>query len=141
QRRLEWCLAHRDWLVPDWLRVIWTDEAAFRVGDVIGNTWVARRPNEEFNIDRLMPKYKSEPVLLFGVSCWWTYWTACYLGSYLGVLFITGQEALIEPIHFMEDNAPAHRSRVSQAAQTKLGLAPYRLDWPASSPDLNPIEN
>ncbi|RPB26730.1 transposable element Tcb2 transposase, partial [Terfezia boudieri ATCC MYA-4762] len=46
-----------------------------------------------------------------------------------------------EPLLFMEDNAPAHRSRVSQAAQTQLGLAPYRLDWPASSPNLNPIEN
>ena len=51
QRRLDWCLAHPDWLVPDWLGVIWTDEAAFRVGDVFGDTWVTRRPNEEFNLD------------------------------------------------------------------------------------------
>ena len=33
-------------LVAAWLRVIWTDEAAFQVGDVIGNTWITRLPNE-----------------------------------------------------------------------------------------------
>jgi len=41
----------------------------------------------------------------------------------------------------MEDDAPAHRVRISKAVQEELGLAPYRLDWPASSPDFNPIEN
>ena len=40
---------------------------------------------------------------------------------------------------FMDDNATCHTSHLSQAKKQELGLR--RLDWPAKSPDLNPIEH
>ena len=40
--------------------------------------------------------------------------------------------------YVMQDGAPAHRAKHTQAEEKKLGI--IRLDWPASSPDLNPIE-
>ncbi|GBC11623.1 transposable element Tc1 transposase [Rhizophagus irregularis DAOM 181602=DAOM 197198] len=40
---------------------------------------------------------------------------------------------------FQEDNAAPHRSRVATAARENAGIV--TLDWPAQSPDINPIEN
>ena len=39
----------------------------------------------------------------------------------------------------MEDGAAAHRAKITLEAYNRLGVT--RIDWPASSPDLNPIEN
>ena len=67
KRRLQWCIEHQGWLVADWLRVIWTDEAAFRAVEIIGNTWVTRLSNEEYSPDCLMPKYhKRTSVIVWG---------------------------------------------------------------------------
>ena len=38
----------------------------------------------------------------------------------------------------MQDSAPAHRSKATLVAEKELRI--MRLEWPASSPDLNPIE-
>ena len=40
---------------------------------------------------------------------------------------------------FMDDNAPAHRARLVQNALIQNNVV--RMEWPALSPDLNPIEN
>ena len=40
---------------------------------------------------------------------------------------------------FMDDNAPAHRARIVQNELIRNNIA--RMEWPAMSPDLNPIEN
>jgi hypothetical protein len=39
----------------------------------------------------------------------------------------------------MKDGAPVHRSKAPKDWLNKIGLR--KLDWPANSPDLNPIEN
>lgn len=32
-KRLAWALEHEGWSTQDWMRVIWTDEAAFYIGN------------------------------------------------------------------------------------------------------------
>ena len=39
---------------------------------------------------------------------------------------------------FMQDNAPAHRSRVTERELEERGV--QKICWPPFSPDLNPIE-
>jgi hypothetical protein len=40
---------------------------------------------------------------------------------------------------FMDDGAPCHTAKYSKKWKADHGI--YSMDWPAQSPDLNPIEN
>ncbi|EIE83958.1 hypothetical protein RO3G_08663 [Rhizopus delemar RA 99-880] len=37
--RLSWCMAHKDWTVDDWKRVIWSDETKINRFNSDGRTW------------------------------------------------------------------------------------------------------
>ncbi|MBE3048699.1 transposase [Candidatus Bathyarchaeota archaeon] len=41
---------------------------------------------------------------------------------------------------YMQDNAPAHRAGITFTALRQMQV-PFYEDWPALSPDLNPIEH
>jgi transposase len=47
QRRLEWCIAHQNWTIEQWRRVIWTDESPF-ILRFCGKRRVWRRHNERY---------------------------------------------------------------------------------------------
>lgn len=157
QRRLAWALEHEHWSIQDWLRVIWTDEAAFYVGGFRGNTWVTRNAQEEYHEQCLLPKFQRLlHVMIWGSICsdrigplviWDKSWGKITLKSY--VKHIT--EPAILPFYesemthswpyltyLMQDGAPAHRAKNTREFEEKNGVV--RLEWPASSPDLNPIE-
>lgn len=53
--------------------------------------------------------------------------------------FVKEKRAEGKSIQFMHDNAPGHASKATKAHLSSLGLQP--IDWPALSPDLNPIEH
>jgi len=44
-----------------------------------------------------------------------------------------------EQLLFQDDNAPCHRAKLVTKWKSKKNFR--TLDWPAQSPDLNPIEN
>jgi len=43
-------------------------------------------------------------------------------------------------IYFQQDGAAAHRSKYATPAFNELVMASYIFPWPASSPDMSPIE-
>ena len=51
--RLDFALAHKDWTVEDWKRVIWSDETKINRLGSDGRKWVWKKPGEGLN-DRLV---------------------------------------------------------------------------------------
>ena len=56
--RLKWAQEHVNWSDRQWQNVVWTDEAAIRVG-YFGQVYVTRTANEELHEDCLAAKFRS----------------------------------------------------------------------------------
>jgi len=52
--------------------------------------------------------------------------------------FVASVQAALPGVVIMEDNAPAHIHHYHDQPRQQLGM--QKLEWPANSPDLNPIE-
>ena len=158
QDRLWWAATCLSWPQEIWNRVIWSDEASFRVGR--GKLYVTRRPEEKYLHACCVPKFKDFSC----VHVW-----ACIGGDgSKGSLFIWDREIIgnicsasyiqwIIPLiqsfkqeHeifrvgianslLMQDGASSHTARATKQALHERAIR--LLWWPANSPDLNPIEN
>ena len=155
--RLYWAREHECWTVQDWLRVIWTDESAFYIGGFRERVWVTRNAEEEYHEQCLVPKFQRlTHIMVWGAICadrigplviWDKEWGNITSKAYVEhitdpVLAPFYQRQLIHsfpyPTYVMQDGAPANRAKNTQDAEKKHGIT--RLEWPPSSPDLNPIE-
>lgn len=153
QKRLEWCIDKQNWSVQQWRNVIWSDESRFTLFRSDGPCRVWREPGTRYNIENLRPSVKHGGG---GVMVW-----GCFSGKGLGPLVrVEGiinrhdyidilDNNLLPFIHskyrnrsykFQQDNAPIHTAKDVKAwiVTKKIKMLP---DWPAQSPDLNPIEH
>jgi transposase len=152
--RLRFALAHEHWTVEDWSRVIWTDESSFEIGKNSRQVRVWRRVHEKHDQDCLAPTFKSGRT---SVMVWGAF-TATSKSNL--ILMPVGKRTAadfvdlvydkeLETYYFshrdqaapilMEDGAPIHRAATSRLWREQRGME--KLQWPAQSPDLNPIEN
>ncbi|KAG1572828.1 hypothetical protein G6F48_013398 [Rhizopus delemar] len=46
RKRLSWCMAHKDWTIDDWKRVVWSDETKINIFNSDGRTWTWIRSGE-----------------------------------------------------------------------------------------------
>ncbi|KAG1537374.1 hypothetical protein G6F49_012793 [Rhizopus delemar] len=46
RKRLSWCMAHKDWTIDDWKRVVWSDETKINRFNSDGRTWTWIRSGE-----------------------------------------------------------------------------------------------
>jgi len=159
QLRLDFALAHHEWTIEDWRRVIWTDECYIWLSGTLNRTWVTRRPSEVYHDDCLVPKFpqknsimiwggilgsKKTPLVLWDRNNWGTITSQSYVDHVLiPALQPFWQHesggSFGEDLWIMEDGAPAHRARYTQSVQQNWGMR--KLNWPPCSPNLNPIEN
>jgi len=149
--RLAFAKMHKDWSVEDWKRVLWTDESTFEIGRNSRQIRVRREPHEKYHPDCLAPTFRNErsSLMVWGGICGEDKTRLAFMPPqrrsaadfvelvYEGPL----REFLAEgrDILLMEDGAPVHRSAASRIWREDKNLE--KLDWPAQSPDLNPIEN
>ncbi|MBW0526810.1 hypothetical protein O181_066525 [Austropuccinia psidii MF-1] len=154
QWRLAFAQAHRHWTMNDWAQVVWTDELAFELGKKVDQVQVWRTPQEKWNLENLAVNHQSgcQSLMVWGAFCAAMQAPLVFLNRQMtstemvqqvyqpGLLpFIAWMEQApwIRGCHcllLMEDNAPIHTDWQDWHEIQKL-------DWPAHSPNLNPIEN
>lgn len=149
--RLQWARNHQNWVLEDWKTVIWSDETMIHIGD--GKHKFVRvldgYPLTDAHYD-LTVKF---PLKIMIWSCFSWFGTGRALqveGSLNSQQYIETiiEGRLIQQLQqwfpngsgiYQQDNAPCHKSKLSMACFRRHGIR--LLDWPAQSPDLNPIEN
>ncbi|GFW80669.1 transposable element Tcb2 transposase [Trichonephila clavipes] len=152
RRRSLWCREHRNWRDNEWGRVLFTDESRFSLSSDSHRILIWRErgsgnhPSNTIERDR----YGGRGVLV---------WGGIMLGSHTDLhIFDAGSvngtrycnEILLPYVRlfrgamglqflFMNDNAPCHRTVAAEQLLESEDIE--RMDWPARSPDLNPIQH
>ena len=66
--RMEFALAHKDWTVIDWGKVLWSDESKFNLWNPDGGMWVRRPKGKRYDPAYVRPtvKYGGGSVMAWG---------------------------------------------------------------------------
>ena len=154
KKRLAWAMKHRQWTTEDWKKVLWTDESKFEIFGSSRRVFVRRRVGK-----RMVPRCVTPTVKHGGgsVMVW-----GSFAGSRVGDLHrvsgtlnqncyhsILQRHAIPSGIRLVgqgfilqQDNDPKHTSRLCQnyLRRKEQDGRLQIMEWPAQSPDLNPIE-
>lgn len=141
KKRVEWCLKHRD---TDWSKVFFTDESFFLINRYKSKYWAKKNSRKVVK--------KSRPS---GLMVWGGISSRGLTSLKIDTRKINSEKycSILEECFFedaiilfpdrdfilMQDNARPHTSKFTKLFLQKSGI--IVLDWPANSPDLNPIEN
>jgi transposase len=153
KERLDFAIAHKDWTLEDWKRVVWSDETKINRLGSDGRKWAWKKPGEGLS-DRLVEgtlKFGGGSVMVWGCMMWDGVGFACKIdGRMDGELYVKILEEDLQgsieyfektpgDIIFQQDGDPKHRCNKAKAWFKDHGIEV--LPWPAQSPDLNPIEH
>ncbi|GFW01144.1 transposable element Tcb2 transposase [Trichonephila clavipes] len=152
RRRTLWCREHRNWRDNEWGRVLFTDESRFSLSSDYHRILIWRERGSHNHPSNIIERdrYGGRGVLV---------WGGIMLGSRTDLhIFDSGlvnetrycNEILLPYVRlfrgamslqflFMDDNAPCHRTVAAEQLLESEDIE--RMDWPARSPDLNPIEH
>ncbi len=147
QKRLTWAVEKNNWTIAQWCKVLFSDESKFCISFGNQGPRVWRKSGEAQNPCCL--KFP-QSVMIWAAMSSAGVGPLCFLKS-------TVNAAIYQEIleHFMlpsadklygdadfifqQDLAPAHTAKGTKSWFNDHGVTV--LDWPANSPDLNPIEN
>ena len=153
RERLDFAIAHKDWTVADWKRLIWSDESKINRFGSDGRKWVWKKPRECLS-DRTVNttlKFGGGSIMIWGCMTWEGVGYLCKIDGkmdqhlYCQILEDDLQATLEhygwepEDVIFQQDNDPKHTSKMAREWFQDHGISV--LPWPAQSPDLNPIEH
>jgi transposase len=154
--RLEWALEYADKTVEEWRKYTWSDEVSVEKGRNPNAVWVFRRRGER---DKYSPENVNGQLKGHGVSLMlWSCFTSNIKGplvpvegrmtadSYIKLLethlipYMNGLQnhGINDPV-FQQDNAPIHKAHRTLNFLKEQVFS--TMHWPASSPDMNPIEH
>ena len=157
---LKWARAHKGWTREDWAKVVWSDESTIQKDSDSGTVWVFRRQTkaEKYAAKNIRGKIRNGGVyqMVWG----------CFVGDKLGPLVCVDekinhqvyiqllaenllpfidvlQEDGASGLIFQQDNAKPHAAKKTKKWLTTVSKEHgfVIMQWPANSPDLNPLEN
>ncbi|GFU82082.1 transposable element Tcb2 transposase [Trichonephila clavipes] len=152
RRRSLWCREHRNWRDNEWGRVLFTDESRFSLSSDSHRILIWRERGSRNHPSNIIERdrYGGRGVLVWEASCLvvvQTFTSATQVQS-TGPVIVTRfffhmcvffRGAMGLQLLFMDDNAPCHRTVAAEQLLESEDVE--RMDWPARSPDLNPIEH
>lgn len=158
--RLQWAYDHISWTLDDWKRVVWSDETRINRFGSDGKAYAWKMPGEPLQSQHVRETVKHGGGCIMVWSCitWYGPGYIVDVGHnmdkfiYLSVLQDDLVKTMAEYIEknpqdrmdfsrfvFMQDNDPKHKSKIVREWLAKQSFRV--MEWPAQSPDLNPIEN
>jgi transposase len=154
RERLRFARIHEEWTVEDWKRVVFSDETKINRFNADGRTWCW------VNDQKIFPDRAVKQTVKHGGGSLmlWSCMTARGVGDLQRVDGRINAKDYITILHgdlylslerlgylnlgnviFQHDNAPIHKAKIVQKWFLEQ---PFTiLEWPAQSPDLNPIEH
>lgn len=148
--RLEYAREHVAWGEGEWANVLFSDESRFCLYSNDRRQKVFRRPGERFaqcNFKNTI-SYGGGSVMIWGgisleaktdLTFVERLTADRYITEILEEHVIPFAPAIGENFIFMHDNARPHTARIVQEYLADTGISV--MNWPARSPDLNPIEH
>ncbi len=151
QRRLTWAKEKKNWTVAQWSKVLFSDESNFCIPFGNQGPRVLRKGGEAHSPSCLKSSVKfPQSVMIWGamssagvgpLGFLETNVTAPVYQYILEHFMLPSVDQLFTDADFIfqQDLAPAHAAKSTKSWLNDHGVGV--LDWPANSPDLNPIEN
>ncbi|GFX72464.1 transposable element Tcb1 transposase [Trichonephila clavipes] len=150
--RLQWCREHKIWTTDQWSPVLFTDESWFSTRSDSQCVLIWREIGTRFYTSNIKERhhYAGPGVLVWG-SIMRNGRTELHIfdrGSLIGDRYC--EEVLLSHVRlfrgainpdfiFMDDNARLHQTPAVEELLESEDIT--RMEWPAYSPDLNPIEH
>ncbi len=151
QRRLTWAKEKKNWTVAQWSKVLFSDESKVCIsfGNQGPTDW--RKGGEAHSPSFLKSSVRfPQSLMIWGAMSSAGVGPLCFLKTnvtapvYQDILeqfMLPSADQLFKGTDFIfqQDLAPAHTAKSTKSWLNEHGVGV--LDWPANSPDLNPIEN
>ncbi|UYV83818.1 hypothetical protein LAZ67_X000291 [Cordylochernes scorpioides] len=118
--RLNWCLEHHAWTHDQWANVLFSDESRFSLNTDSRRGFIWREPGKQLSSQGTLTAQRYRDEIL-----------EPYLRPH--------RDQIGHNLILMEDNTRPHRARLVNEYLQSENIR--RMDWPARSPDLNPIEH
>uniref|UniRef100_A0A8C6KFX3 Tc1-like transposase DDE domain-containing protein n=1 Tax=Nothobranchius furzeri TaxID=105023 RepID=A0A8C6KFX3_NOTFU len=151
KKRLAWAKDKKDWTDAEWSKVMFSDESKFCIsfGNQGPRVWWKSGEAQNPRCMRSSVKFPLS-VMVWGAMSSAGVGPLCFLRSRVNAaVYQEVLEHFMLPaadqlygdadLTFQQDLAPAHSAKTTSTWFKDHGIPV--LDWPANSPDLNPIEN
>ncbi len=144
QRRLTWAKEKKNWTVAQWFKVLFSDESKFCISFGNQGPRVWRKGGEAHSPSFLKSSVKfPQSVMIWGAMSSAGVDPLCFLKTNVTApVYQYILEHFMLPSadqHFKDADFIFHTAKSTQSWLNDHGVGV--LDWPANSPDLNPIEN